>query len=179
MSAEKSLSAGVKYGLIAGLVYVILLFVQFNYASGNPITFSLSKIGTYILILVIFLLAALARRKELGGYADFRSLLQTIIVVIIITEVCYGIFTYVYLTYVDPQFMDNFINRTMIWLEKNEVPQEQIDKQVEMMKSGAKTPTIGTTLLGIGMWIILDTIFGIIIAAITRKSKPVFENSLT
>ena len=62
--ASKSLGAGVKYGLIASLIYVVLLILQFNFGAGDPVTFTIFKLLTYIIILVVFFFAAQESNKE-------------------------------------------------------------------------------------------------------------------
>ena len=177
MSSEKYISTGVKYGLIAGLTYVVLLLLQYNYAANNPVTFILAKLVIYFIIIGVFVVAGVARKKQLGGFADFRSILQPLIITIIITEVMYGVFVYIYLNYIDPQFLDNFLNNIMIWFEKKGLPQDQLDKQMEMYRNNTTKPTVRDALLGMAMWIVIDAVFGIIIAAAIRKKRPPFENS--
>jgi hypothetical protein len=177
MASEKSYATGVKYGLIAGITYVVLLFVQYKYTAVNPVSFALTKLATFIIIIALFVFAGLARRKELGGYADFRSVLQPLIITIIITEVMYGLFSYIYLNYIDPQFLDNFLNNITAWFEKKGLSQDQIDKQMEMYRNNTTKPTIRDVLFGIATWIVIDAVFGIIIAAVLRRKRPPFENS--
>src|SRR5829696_2541329 len=134
MDKTKSIS-GIKYGLIAGLIYIILLFVQFNLGADNPIKFMVYKIVTYLIILAVFFFAGMARRKELGGYGTFKEIFQTIFLTILITEIIYAIFSYIYVTMIDPQFMETFMQNTVTYMESKGVPQDQIDKQISDMKN--------------------------------------------
>ena len=65
----------------------------------------------------------------------------------------------------------------MIWFEKKGLPQDQLDKQMEMYRNNTTKPTVRDALLGMAMWIVIDAVFGIIIAAAIRKKRPPFENS--
>jgi hypothetical protein len=177
MDTEKSLAAGIKYGIMGGLFYVVLLYIQFTFGASNPIVFAFYKFITYIIILAVFIFAGISRRKELGGFANFKTIFQTLLVTIVITELFYALFNYIYLNYIDPQFMDNFLSNTLNWMENNNVPQEQIDKQFKNYKENASNPTLKNTAVGIGLWIIIDSIIGLIIAGILKKEKPVFDNS--
>ena len=177
MASEKPLMAGVKYGLLAGLIYIVLLLLQYTFPSESPIAFAGIKLVIYLIIIGVFVFAAIARKKELGGYADFKTVFQTIFITIVITEVLYAAFNYIYLNYIDPQFLDTVTNNTITWLEKKGLPQEQLDKQIETMKERSVKPSLRNTFVGIGIWVIIDSIFGLIIAAIVKKNKPLFDGS--
>ena len=86
MQPTSKYSTGLRFGLIIGLIYAILLFVRFNFFAGSPLSFGLFAIVSYLLILVLYLFAGISRKKELGGYADFKDIFQTIFISILITE---------------------------------------------------------------------------------------------
>jgi hypothetical protein len=48
---------------------------------------------------------------------------------------------------------------------------------MEMYRNNTTKPTIRDVLFGIATWIVIDAVFGIIIAAVLRRKRPPFENS--
>ena len=48
---KQSLSTPLKLGIIIGLVYCVLIFCQDQYFYANPLTFSLTKLLCYLIIL--------------------------------------------------------------------------------------------------------------------------------
>ena len=85
MQPTSKYSTGLRFGLITGLVYAILLFLRYNFFAGSPLTLGICAIFSYLVVLVLYLVACIARKKELDVYADFKDIFQTIFLVIIIT----------------------------------------------------------------------------------------------
>jgi Protein of unknown function (DUF4199) len=156
-------------------MYIILLFCRYHFFTSNPLSFGLFAIVSYIVILVLFLFTGIYRKKELGGYAEMKEIFQSIFIAILITEAVYVIFNFIYLKYVDPAFWENFKTGTLAFLEKSKVPEDQIDKQMENFKDiDQQTKPMGL-LKGYGTAVVIDSVFGLIFAAILRKKKPVFD----
>jgi signal transduction histidine kinase len=179
MKSKSKYSIGIKYGIITGLVYAVLLFVRYNFFAGSPVVFGLFAIISYILILVLYIFAGIARRKEQGGYANFKEIFQTIFITILVTELVYVLFNFIYLKFVDPSFFDRFQQTTRNLMEKSGISEEKIDKQMESFKDLDKQLAPLGLLKGLGIWIVVDSIFGLIFASILRKKKDIFEDQQT
>lgn len=174
MATTSSYSTGIKYGIIGGLMYIILLFLRYTYLGSNPLQLGVSAGLSYLLFIVIMILAVLARRKELGGYADIKDLFQTVFIVILITEICYCVFNFIYLTYIDKEYMNRFIQSTRQWMTDKGLGEDMIEEQMSKIESQKKM-TIGKFFLGLGSSVVIDSILGIVIALICRKNKPLNE----
>ena len=175
MTPTSRYSTGLRFGLLTGLLYVVLLFLRYNFFSSNPFSLGLCAIITYLIILTMYLFTGIARRKELGGYADFKEIFTSIFIAILITEAVYIIFNLVYLKFIDPSFWENFKANTLIFMQKKGLTDEQIDQQMKNFKNvDEQTKPLGL-VKGYGFSVIIDSIFGLIFAAILRKTKPVFE----
>jgi Protein of unknown function (DUF4199) len=168
-------SMGLRYGLITGLAYAILLFFRYKFFAGSPIALAIFSMVSYLIILGLYLFAGISRKKELVGYADFKDIFRTIFIVIIITEAVYVIFNAIYLKYVDPAFFDNFKSTTRNFLEKSGLTQDQIDERMKSFDDSGKQMTPMSLLKGFGSWVVIDSIIGMIYAAILRKKKDIFE----
>ena len=87
----------------------------------------------------------------------------------------YVIFNAIYLKYIDPSFFDNFKAVTRNFLEKSGLTQDQIDDKMKGFDDANKNMEPMGQLKGFGTWVIIDSIIGMIYAAILRKKKDIFQ----
>ncbi|HTB24086.1 MAG TPA: DUF4199 domain-containing protein, partial [Puia sp.] len=140
--------------------------------ASNPVQFGLSALVTYIVILMLYLFTGIARRKELGGYGESREIFQSIFIVILITELFYILFNLIYLKYVDPAFWENLKTTTLSYYKGLKLGGEQMEQRMKSFKDvDQQTKPMGL-LKGYGFSVIIDSLFGLIFAAILRKKKP-------
>src|SRR5258708_28377040 len=125
---------GLRYGFITGLLYFILLFCRFKFFSSNPRYFVTFAVVSYLIILIMYLFTAIARKNELGGYADLKEIFTSVFIVILITVLVYIIFNIVYFIKVDPAFWENFQASTLIKLQMLHIPGVQIELHMKIFK---------------------------------------------
>lgn len=165
-------SLPLRFGLITGLIYIVLLFFRYKYFASDPVQFGLSALVTYIVILMMYLFTGIARRKELGGYGESREIFQSIFIVILITELVYILFNLIYLKYVDPAFWENLKTTSLSYYQGLKLNGEQMEQRMKSFKDvDQQTKPMGL-LKGYGFSVIIDSLFGLIFAAILRKKKP-------
>jgi hypothetical protein len=169
---------GLRYGFFTGALYFIFLFCRFKFFSANPRSFVLSAVVSYVIILMLYLFTAIARKKELGGYAGMKEIFTSVFIVILITELVYIIFNLVYFKLVDPSFWQNFQASTLISLQKSQAPVEQIEQQMKSFKDMENQSSPGNLIKGYGISVIIDCLFGLIFAIILRKQIPAVKNIL-
>src|SRR5450432_4357352 len=175
MKPTSKYTIGLRFGLLTGLLYVVLLFFRYNFFASNPLSFGLCAITSYLIILMMYLFTGIARKKELGGYADFREIFTSIFIAILITELVYIGFNLVYFKFVDPSFWQNFKTNTLIFLQTKHLTDEQVDQQMKSFKDMDKQTTPANLIKGYGYSVIIDCVFGLIFAIILRKAKPAIE----
>lgn len=177
MQPTSNFATGIKFGIAAGIAYILMLVLRYMFFAANPMTFSAGAITGYVVLIVFMLVAARFRRKELGGYADVKQLFQTVFIVILIAEVCYSLFNYIYLRYIDPTFLDRFVQNSLEWLERMKMPEDKMEQMRESLEAQKKTE-LKTVFLGFFQFVIIDSIIGLIIAFIMKKQRPVsdFDN---
>ena len=174
MSNESRMSPGAKFGLIGGLVYVVLLIILYSYPPFNPVTFAFYKFLVYLVVLFFLVLCAREQRNHQGGYATVRDLMRQMLIAIVTLELFYATFNYIYLNLIEPDFLDNLVNNTRLWLESKGIPEDQIEAQMEQIKVSRARPNLVNTISGIGVWIVIDSLFAFIIAAVIKREKPPF-----
>jgi hypothetical protein len=175
MENKADYSIGLRFGLIAFLIYSVLLFLRYNFFSGNPLTFGIFVFVSYLVILTIFFFAGLYRKKQEGGFAEFKEVFQSIFIAIVIAELGYLLFNFIYLKFIDPNFFETFKQNTRTFLENAKQPDEVIDKQMEKFKDMDEQLKPLGLLKSLGYSILIDSVFGMIFAAILRKKKDVFD----
>jgi FlaA1/EpsC-like NDP-sugar epimerase len=172
MTPVSKYTIGLRYGFIAGLLYVILLFCRYKFFASNPLSFVICAVVSYLIILMMYLFTGIARKKELGGYADFKEIFTSIFIAILITEGVYIVFNLVYFKFVDPSFWKNFEITTTIFLQKQRLTDEQVEQQMKSFKDMGKQTNPFNLIKGYGTSVIIDCVFGLIFASILRKSRP-------
>jgi hypothetical protein len=166
---------GIRFGIITGVLYTVLLFVRYRFFAVNPVSFGLFAAISYILILLLYLFTGISRKKELGGYAEMKEIFQSIFIAILIAEGAYLIFNFIYLKYADPSFWEKFRTTSLSYLEKMKLPRDQIDQQMKAYQNVDDQMRPLGLLMGYGYGVIIDSIFGFIIAYILRKKNPSFQ----
>ena len=177
MKPTSNYATGIKFGIAAGITYMLMLVLRYMFFAVNPLVLSIAAFLGYLSLVIFMIVAARYRKKELGGYADVKQLFQTIFIVILIGEVCYSLFNYIYLTYIDPHFLERFVQNTQEWMERMKLPEDKMDQMKESLEA-QKSTSIKTILLGFAQFIVIDSIIGLIIAFIMKKKKPLsdFDN---
>jgi hypothetical protein len=170
---KQPLSLAINLGIIIGLAYCVLIFCQNQFFYANPLTFSLTKFLSYLIIIGGFVYAGYLSRKNSGGFISFKECLKTILIVIVITEVIYLIFSTLYIKFIDPGFMEKLKSSWQLYFTSHNVPQDKIDSTLARFKDAGKL-TFGSLIQSLGFSIIIDAIFGVIIASILKKRKPEF-----
>jgi len=173
MNPSSKYIIGIRFGLLTGAIYILLLFVRYHFSSSNPIFIVVFATISYLIILLFFLVTGIARKKELGGFAETREIFQSIFIAILITELFYVLFNLIYFRFIDPAFWDHFRSTTLAFMEKAGLTQDEIDEKMKSFKdAGQQTSPLGL-LKGYGTSVVVDSIFGLIFAALLRKKKPV------
>jgi len=172
MNPRSKYTIGIRLGLLTGLIYILLLFLRYHFSSSNPIFIGVLAMISYLIILILFLLTGIARKKELGGFGEIREIFQSIFIAILITELCYVVFNLIYFKFVDPAFWENFKATSLAFMEKAGMTQHEIDEKMKSFKDlGQQTNPMGL-LKGYGTSVVVDSIFGFIFAALLRKKRP-------
>jgi hypothetical protein len=171
MNATHRYRIGFIYGIVGALLYAVLLYFRYYRFATDPVSFGGFASISFIIMLIFFFIAARARKKQLGNYAPFRDIFQSVLLTILITEIGYAIFNLVYLHYINPGFFAQFKETTRALLVKGGVEKEKIDAQLSTFDNIDKQYSIANIAKGLGMWVLIDCIFGVIYASVLKKTK--------
>jgi hypothetical protein len=176
MNSISKYGTGIRFGLITGLLYAVLLFLRYQFFSATPPSlFLFALLSYFFIILFMYLMTGIARKKELGGYADFKEIFQSIFITILITELFFVLFNIIYLKYINPHFLNNFKTGSLAYFQKLNLPEEQMKIKMEGVDSLVNMVKPTGLVKGYAASVILGSVFGLIFASILRKSKPAVE----
>jgi hypothetical protein len=177
MQKENNVSYGLKWGLIIGAVYCVFLFLRYNQSNVNPMYFPLWTVIGYVVVLILLLVCGIKRRKKLGGYIELKDAFQTMFVAVLGFEFIYMAFNFLYLKFIDPHFFENLKNSMEVFLEKNNIPQDQLNKQLENLDNNdLKNMSLGNSLTYFAFYVMISGIFALIFALIVKRKRTPFQN---
>ena len=175
LAARNQMAA--KFGALVGALYLIL-FTVVNMLVGNYIVYMLMKLMVYIIYLVIIGVLLSQVKKANGGYLEFREAFGAAFMIILITNIIYYAYSWIYMLYIDPHFMEKIKASTITFMENLKTPEEAIDKTAKQMDealASSKRFDFGKTVMGFCGFIILDSLFAMLVCLIVRKKRPMFE----
>lgn len=162
--------AGLKYGLITGLVLVI-----YNLALYMTGLFTNDKMG-WIVYLILIGMVYLAHKAFKDGGDGFMSLGQGLglgMLVLIIGGAISSVFSYIYMKFVDNTLIQQIVDATRMKLEEKGLDDEQIDQAMSMTEK-MMTPEM-MILFGMLGLIIIGFILVLIVSLFTKKNIPQAE----
>lgn len=166
---------GVLFGVIS-IAYSVILYL----GGVNAYMHSSNKyIGVVIAVGFAFL-TAWQLKKQQGGYLEFGDSLKSIFKVMVIGILLSTIFDYVLFNYIDVAFREALkqasIDAMIYEMEKSNMPQSKIDQTLEWMEK-FNSFGLAAQALAFAIRCILHFIIALIVSAIMKKKRPVFENS--
>jgi hypothetical protein len=164
---------GVKYGIIAGLGYIILTlllyFIDPKMVFGNA-----SMISWVIYIFCMYKSAADDKAAD-DGYITFRNAFQSSFVVFVIASFLGTTFLFVLMTIIDPTLIDLQIKVALEMIEKvaefTGMGEAELDEAVKAVEAAAQ-PSFVQSLQGYLFGLIGGAIPALIIAVAMKKIKP-------
>ena len=98
---------GIRWGIIIGVVYSVLLFLRFYMGAHNAAFFGFITFTGFITVIVLLFFCGHSFRKRAGGFAEMKEIFKTMFIAVLIFELCYSLFSLIYLKYIDPGFLKN------------------------------------------------------------------------
>jgi len=163
-------AVAIRYGLITGIITVIYSLILYL-TELNTNTW-LSWISTAILIAGI-VMAHKHFKTANGGFMSYGQGLSIGSILSVIVGALSGIFLYIYLKFIDSELIQRMQEKQYMEMERRGMTDEQIEQATQMSQKLTSPEMmviwaiIGTLLMGF--------ILSLIIAAITKNTRPDFE----
>jgi len=163
-------AVGLRYGLLVGLVSIIFSFILFvTQADQSPVRW----LGLIILIGGM-VLAHNAYKQANNGYMSYAEGLGIGAFMSVISGVLSTAFSFVYMKFVDPEYMGRIMETTRASMEaKGNMTDEQIDQAMAMAQKFSSGGWM--VLFGILGSLLFGFLIALLVSAITKNSKPEFE----
>ena len=181
MNTEQTVNSGshgMRWGLIIGVVYAILVFLRYYVGSGNVLTFSLLTYVGYPIVLILLYICGRNLRTASGGYIEMREAFKTMFIAVLIFEAFYMMVTFIYLKYIDPTFFEKLRESTENLMISAKTPQKDIDKMLssldqvqEQSKQVGVLDLFKTYLYSVG----ITGLFALLFAFIIKRNPPAFR----
>lgn len=165
-------AAGIRYGLLTGIVTIIYSFVlKATDLEQKPIMALL----TFAILIGGIILAHKFYKQHNGGFMSYGQGLGIATVAGAVIGVLSGVFQYIYVNFIDAQYVQRTLDaaRTKMEADSN-ISEEQIDQAMQWTEKMMPTGPISI------VWSILATAFfgfllALIISAFTKNTRPEFE----
>ena len=162
-----------KNGLVLGGIYVVLDIIKYvngaEFFVNNYVSFA-----TLLLAAIFPIYYLLQYKKSENGFIDFRSAFSICTGILIASGFILLVFNILLFNIIDPGFslelLDVTINTAVIQLEAFGMSDEQISSAIEMMEAETNFSPLNM-LKGFGFTIVGYTLFGLLVAAITKKNN--------
>lgn len=167
-------SVAIKYGVISGLISIVSFLIQdFAGLIGNQ---EYAWIGSVVSIGVIVTIIYLAQKefKDSGdGYMEYGEGLGLGILISVYAGIISSVFSFVYIKYVNSEFLDSIREQQIMALEEQGLSDAQIEQASGMMDLMSSPGAF--LILGLIGSVFIGFIVSLILTAFTKMSKPEFE----
>lgn len=180
---EEIKKEGIKYGVYLGIISLVVSIVSL-YVLGNATNFKVASITTggigFVLMIALSSYFAVLLRRVAGGFWSFSQALKGIFTFLAISVIISSLGSAIFgLVNPEPQqvVFDKTINFTIETMESVGADEDLIDKQVadlEKTRDEMRSFSIGQTLKGLGVNLIMFFVLALIYAAVLKREKPAF-----
>jgi peptidoglycan/LPS O-acetylase OafA/YrhL len=172
---QKKTNILLQYGLIsalASLLVFVLMYIGGTDAMGSPVAFA-----TWLVPVIIAVLACRKAKSENDGFLPFKEALKISFGVLVASTIATSLFSYLLYNYIDPPFGERMVQLTMEktqqFMEKMGTSQDAIDKAMKDVTFDSLF-SLKKVFQGFMFGCIFNFIIALIIAAIMKKNKPEF-----
>jgi Protein of unknown function (DUF4199) len=159
-----------KWGVIIGIINV--LYSTAIMVSGQIANQTLGYV-VYLIIGVGIYLALNDFKKENVGFMTFGQGLGLGTMMSAIVGLISSFYSFAYMKFIDSSIPDQILKNAEREMEKKGLPDDQIEQAMQYSKMFMSPGVM--FIAGLFFTVILGFVFSLIIAAIMKKDKPVFE----
>lgn len=165
-----TIAVGLRYGLLTGVASAIVSFLlNMSHSEQSP-----AKWLTFVIIIGGIILAQKAYRQANGEFMSYGQGLSVGMVVSAVSSVIGAVFSYLYVTLIDPEMTARILDKARADMEERGTMSEaQMDQAMHWTSMFVQGPALaGIALVG---GILTGLIVSLITAAILKNPKPEFE----
>lgn len=163
-------SVALKYGVIGGLIGIIwFVVIDFAGFAGNQ---AIGSIGILFTIAVMYF-SHKEYLKEGDGYMSYGDGLALGTLQNLYSGIISGVFTYIYVSFINPSFLDTIKEKQIVALEEKGMSDAEIEQAMKIAEnfSGPVAMLVYAIIGGV----FIGFIVALIVSAFTKNSRPEFE----
>lgn len=165
------LRTGLIYGGITSVISMLIGLALASFGLSDMSSGGNGMVNALILVLGIYL-AAEAFKKNNEGFLSSGDLIVVSLWLGLIVGIVSGLFSWIYLNYIDPEMMKKIIKMAEIKMEEQGNSDEQIEMAMQMMDKVMSPPILIT--ISVLMNLFFSLVLGAIMALFLKREKPVF-----
>lgn len=119
---------------------------------------------------IMFFAMKSRKNDTLNGYMTYGQGLGTGMLIAILGGLVTAVYTFVFYSYIDPEFIDKMLEISRAEMLKKDMSDEQIDQALEMSKK-FMSPIMMTVFAYIGS-LFFGLIISLVLAAVTKNENP-------
>lgn len=169
---------GLEYGLYFGLAVIVsfvLIYALNIDPISNPLAGTISSFCSYLIFPITFIILAINTfKKSNNGFISLGESIKTGVTVSFIGAIVFGVFSLVF-NMMFPEYMDEMLNQTkrLMMKQNPNMTSQQLEAAISMTKKF--TSPAFSIPLSIVMFSFMGLIYSLIVGAIVKKDKPVFN----
>ena len=165
----------IRYGLIGGLIYCIYTLVgnmtglttgAFGMIASSVVSLLVFAIGIGLIVAAV----KIHRDKYLGGYITIGRVILIGLVVTVISMGISNIFNYVYMTFIDPGYVDTVMANMEEMMASYNLPEEQLEAILISTRENFNPATMMKS--GLIIMAIIGLVISSIVGLIMKKDPP-------
>ena len=168
----------IRFGILGGLASIIYGLLTNIMGWNNPSEGMGMLVVSGIISLVIyasFLVAVVKKHREenLGGFISYGQALSTAFLTALLIGAISSAFQVIYITYIDPSFIESMLSYTEEMMEGMGLSGEQLEEAMEQSRKGYEP---GRFLISaIGGSAFLGLLVSLVVAAVLHRNEPLFQ----
>jgi TM2 domain-containing membrane protein YozV len=164
----------IRFGLFIAVITVLMDFIIRISNVGFMIYGAISIVIALVVSVVGVVFAHRTFRRANEGVMSYGQGVAIAAIALLISGVAASLFNYIYVNYVDPDFVDRMKEGMTTFMERSRVPEAQIAQSVA--KFDEMRPPLGKGLLkGVMNGLGWGALLGLIISVFTKRKRADFE----
>ena len=169
------INEGVKYGIIGGLIFLLINFGTWGLFSTSTYVTALSISSFVPYVIIILIIVGLKLRKNNGDVLSYQEALKFAFVAYIVVALIEAICNYTLYNLVDHDLTAKVLEitkeKTLKMMEKFGATDSQREDAIKKMDSESKQTNFKTVFLGFGLALIWNFVKSLLIALVIRKEE--------
>ncbi|MEY4876709.1 MAG: hypothetical protein RL708_1858 [Bacteroidota bacterium] len=173
---KETANTGLKWGGFSAAAYVLITYIMFLIFKDARCVIGPYSYVPYLAMIIFMFMAAIEKRKLMGGYINFKTTVSNTFLVLIMTMISFMIFQYVLYNMMAPQLKESLkyytIQYVSQFLKQIKYSQEQFDEAIDMYKNSSTDMPISRIFPQTLTSVVFGFFWAAVVALIIRKKQP-------